>query len=253
MSFGVNEMRQHTDPRRGVDPFLPSRQYRGWGGHKRKVFLRGALLAGCCVLFGLSLTHAELPKIEIVGLFKERAAVKIDGRRRVLRAGQTSPEGVTLVSADSRGAVIESGGKRRTYSLGGQIGGRYSSPGRREATLWRNSSGMFSTVGSINGRTVDFLVDTGASVVAMSAGEARRLGIDYRFVGRKGSVQTASGIAIGYYFELDVVQVGGISQRNVPAVVIDGEMPERVLLGMSFLGQLEIVNTGRSLMLREKF
>jgi aspartyl protease family protein len=112
---------------------------------------------------------------------------------------------------------------------------------------------MFRTVGSINGLTVRFLVDTGATTLAINAAEARRLGIDYRFVGRKGVVQTAAGNVPAYHLNLDLVRVGDIIQRQVPAVVIEGDSPDHVLLGMSFLGRLEMENTGQALHLREKF
>ena len=105
----------------------------------------------------------------------------------------------------------------------------------------------------INGLPVGFLVDTGASSVAMNAGEARRLGIDFRVDGDSTYVSTASGVARAYRVRLDRVKVGAIELRNVEALVVDGSSPTEVLLGMSFLQRLELMNQGDHLTLRRKY
>ena len=112
---------------------------------------------------------------------------------------------------------------------------------------------MFQTTGSINGLPVQFLVDTGASSVAMNSAEARRLGIDYRVVGEETRVATASGIESAYAVNLERVKVGEIQLHNVAGVVIDGAQPQQVLLGMSFLGQLDMNNEGTVMTLRKKY
>lgn len=193
------------------------------------------------------------PDVRVVGLFNDRAVVLIDGKRRLLKAGQTSPEGVKLISATSESAVLEVDGRRMTGALDGRISARTRTAAVKEFQVWRDTRGMYTTVGSINGLTVSFLVDTGATQVAMNAGAARRLGIDYRVVGNPSAVKTASGVAKAWSVTLASVKVGDIMLRNIGAVVLDGAQPEQVLLGMSFLGRLEIDNDGHLLTLRQKY
>ena len=121
------------------------------------------------------------------------------------------------------------------------------------AKIWRDQSGGYTTVGSINGRTVNFLVDTGASAVAMHAGDAKRLGIQYRMEGDPIYVSTANGTAPAYEVTLDRVQVGKITLINVRGFVIDSPGSGRVLLGMSFLGRVKMEDQGTVLMLHRKF
>lgn len=193
------------------------------------------------------------PDVRVVGLFKDRAVVQIDGRQRILRVGQTSPEGVKLVSADSESAVLEVDGKEIKGTLDGRVSTRTKSPVVRDVQIRRNNQGMYTTVGSINGLPVPFLVDTGATQVAMNAAAARRLGIDFRVVGRRSAVTTASGVERAWAVVLDTVKVGDIQLRNVAGVVLEGKQPERVLLGMSYLGRLEINNTGSLMTLRKTY
>lgn len=207
------------------------------------------LLLLICLLVATAVTAGD---IVVLGLFKDKAVLTIDGNRRVLKRGERSPEGVRLVSADSEAAVLEIAGQTRRHLLGSHIGASYAAPAVREVRLWADSAGMFHTNGSINGYTVQFLVDTGATSVAMSAVEARRLGIDYRMSGRETTATTASGVARAWGIRLDAVRVGDILLRNVEATVLDGGFPRDVLLGMTFLGQLEMAREGSVLQLRQK-
>lgn len=192
-------------------------------------------------------------KITVVGLFKDTAIVVIDGRRRLLRSGDTSPEGVTLVSASSTEAVLEVDGERKRYTLGGQIGGSYAPPEQATVRIWPTPNRMYLVVGSINGYPVDFVVDTGATLVSLSGREARRLGIDYRVVGTPGRSSTASGIDKIFLVNLDRVRVGDIELRNVRGAVHDGDFPPATLLGMSFLGRVTMRQEGQVLELKKKF
>ena len=111
---------------------------------------------------------------------------------------------------------------------------------------------MYLTSGSVNGYTVDFMVDTGASVIAINGETAKRLGLDYLNANQIG-VRTASGVELAYSIELESVQLGDISLENVAAVVIDGPEPQRALLGMSFLNAFDMERKGERLDLRQKF
>lgn len=112
---------------------------------------------------------------------------------------------------------------------------------------------MFRTVGSINGYPVNFLVDTGASIVAMNSIQAKRLGIQYLLDGNPTMVSTAGGNVAAYNIRLKNVSVGQIKLQDIDAVIIEGAHPEDVLLGMSFLGRLNVKNENEVMMLETKF
>jgi len=207
------------------------------------------------LLFWLSSTPAwATMDIHVVALFKDRVVVMVDGKRHILSPGEASPEGVKLVSADSAGAVFEYQGKRLERRLDGRVRAAVKKRDTGEDVLvYRDSTGMFMTVGSINGLPVTFLVDTGATSVAMNSGQARRLGIDFHVDGDPTYVSTASDVVKAYRVKLDIVKVGSIQLRNVTGVVIEGAQPEDVLLGMTYLSRVEIVNKGDRLILRRKY
>jgi aspartyl protease family protein len=193
------------------------------------------------------------PDVRVLGLFRDRAVVLVDGKQRTLRVGQTSPEGLRLVAADSESALLEYEGEQFSGLLDGRVSTRTRPPATEEVQIWRNTQGMYATTGSINGLPVSLLVDTGATQVAMNAAQARRLGIDYRVVGTRAAITTASRLEPAWAVMLDAVKVGDIELRNVEGVVLEGAQPETVLLGMSYLGRLEIHNDGRLLTLQRKY
>lgn len=203
------------------------------------------------MLLGIGFPATAADQIVVVGLFKDRAVLEIDGTRRVLAAGERSPEGVLLVSADSDEAILEVDGERRRLALGTHIGGQFSTPEPKAAVqIWPDPTGMYTVSGSINGFAVDFLVDTGATTIAMNGVQARRLGLDYKLDSIEGRTHTASGEVTAYYLTLDRVRIGEIELRDVQAAVIDGEFPREVLLGNSFLNRLEMQRQGQMLELR---
>ena len=194
--------------------------------------------------------------VRVVGLFSDRAVLLVDGQQHLLKVGQTSPEGIKLISATSEEAVLLIDGQKINARLDGRVSAHKrtaAADAADEVQVWRNTSGMYTTVGSINGLPVSFLVDTGATAVAMNANQAKRLGIDYRVVGRQSGVTTASGIEHAWAVMLDTVKVGDLELHNVGAVVLEGAHPATTLLGMTFLGRLEIDNDGRLMTLRKKY
>lgn len=205
------------------------------------------------LLAGLLNNARAAPDVRVVGLFSGRAVVLIDGRQQVLKVGQSGPGGVKLLAADSESALLEIEGRKVQAHLDGRVTARKRTAVVQEVQVWRNNDGMYTTVGSINGLTVSFLVDTGASKVALNADEARRLGIDFRVSGTPTAVGTASGVARAWAVTLDTVKVGSLEVRNVDAVVLEGNNPRHALLGMTYLGRLEIDNDGRLMTLRKKY
>ena len=192
--------------------------------------------------------------VQVLGLFKDRAVVLLGDRQRVLRPGETSPEGVKLVSANAREAVLEVDGQRATYRLGSRISTRFAGADERETSVrvWPGEDGTYTVAGSIDGFPVTLLIDTGASKVAMNGAQAKRLGIDYRKIGKPSFAATASGVVKTYEVVLKRVRVGEIELQEVEAGVIDGPHPREVLLGMSFLDRLEMSRSGKALELRKR-
>jgi len=190
--------------------------------------------------------------IIVVGLFSDQAVLTINKQQRLLRVGNTSPEGVKLISATSRSAILEVEGIQEKYLLGSHIGSYYT-PAMLQpiVSIWPNN-GMYLTVGSVNGYSVDFLIDTGASAIAFNATTAKRLGLEY-LNAPTNMVQTASGIEMAYQVTLDQVQVGDIKLYNIDAIVLDGPHPERALLGMTFLRQVEIRRIDERMDLKKKY
>jgi len=191
--------------------------------------------------------------INVVGLFSDKALVEIDGgKARVLHAGQTTPEGIKLISANSDGAVFEIEGKRTAVQLGRSIGSHSTGGKKPMVTLVADISGHFVTPGSINGANTRFLVDTGATSVVMSVIEARRLGIQYLH-GVAGYASTAGGNVAAYRVVLNSVQVGDITLNQVDGVVLEGPGMPVALLGMSFLQRVEMKREGSTMTLIKQY
>lgn len=198
---------------------------------------------------------AAATDVSVVGLFANKAVVIVNGGKpRTMAVGETTPEGVRLISADSESATFEFDGKRETLRPGQQ--GVYSaSPsagsGRKKAVIMADSRGHFFTVGTVNGVSTRFMVDTGATAVTLSVQDAKRTGIDY-LAGIKVPTQTANGVALAYRVRLGSIEVGGITLNNVDAIVIDGNLPH-ALLGMSFLNRMERRSEGDTLTLIQRY
>jgi aspartyl protease family protein len=198
---------------------------------------------GFALLLCTGLAHAL--QIQVIALTNGKATLVVDASKpRTLAAGQVSPEGVRLLSANPESAVVEFEGRRHTLSLGTS----YRSAGAdapsatigRTVTITGDTRGHFLVSGLINGAaSVRFLVDTGASLVSISADDARRAGINY-LSGQRALTQTASGVAPVYRVKLDTVRIGDVVLYNVDAAVhTSGQLPI-ALLGMSFLNRMEM-------------
>lgn len=201
-----------------------------------KIFLSLLLVLFCQIGTAQTLT------VQVEALFPKSAVLKIDGQRKMLRAGQ-SFNGVTLVSAETNSATIRLNGKTQTLGLSQHIGSSYEEPTEQRITVARDSYGQYRTSILINGRSVLALVDTGASSMAMSGDQAKALGIDF-YGGQITRVSTASGISEAYSITLRSVSVGGITVENVRGSVIDGDYPSIVLLGMTYLSHVKMEEQG---------
>lgn len=194
-----------------------------------------------------------VPDIQVQGLMPNQAVVMIDGKQSILKVGKTGASGINLISADSKKAVLEWQGERFERTLDKQITSRFSAPAEKsEVRIEKASNNHYMTPGHINGRLVNFMVDTGAFAIAMNHNEADRLGIRWRD-GQRFMAATAGGGTPGYEVTLDSVSVGAITLRNVKGAVIVADMDADILLGMSFLSQTEMREEGNALVLRKKY
>ena len=207
------------------------------------------LLAILLTVVGSQVAATE---VRVKGLFKGSAVLVINGKQRLLKVGKTSPEGVRLIAADSKKAEVEVDGKRRVLSLSRQIGAAYKKAERAEVRIQSGYGGHYVTPGRINGQAVQFMVDTGATSVAMNLPTARRLGLNYR-AGTEIRVNTANGIAKAYKMMLRSVTVGSVKVDNVEATVTMGDFPTTILLGNSYLSRVDLNRDNGVLILTSKY
>lgn len=218
--------------------------------------LSGNLKASGIAMLLLS-APAMAADIAVHALFGGKAQISVDGGKPVmLSVGQTTPQGIKLLSADSSSAVIEFQGRRQTLTPGGsgRFGGGTGSASASSGSVVLNpdARGHYVTLGQINGGTVQFLVDTGATLIALPAAEARRLGINYSNAPR-GYTETANGKALAYRVKFDSVKVGDITLFGVDGVVLEGDGLKVTLLGMSFLNRTDMRRDGQTLTLVKRF
>ena len=190
--------------------------------------------------------------VQLVGTFGDQAAVlSVDGGDpKTVRAGQKFG-GVTVISVDKDRATVEIEGKRRTLRRGQNYSTRSSADERQSAVLAADGRGHFHAGRAINGGAMRFVLDTGATSIALPAADAVRLGLDYR-KGRPAMIHTANGPAPAWRVKLDTVRVGGIELQNVDALVLEQGL-DVALLGMSFLNRVEMFRSGDSMTLRRRF
>ena len=174
------------------------------------------------------------------GSLGHNALLVIDGRPRNVAVGATV-DGVRVVSVSGNEAVVEFKGQRVTLHLGDaqvNLGGKASEGIGKQIVLSAESGGHFYSGGTINGANVRFLVDTGATNVAMSQDEADRIGLDYK-KGQRGLTRTANGVVPIYKTQLTTVRIGDVQVYNVEATILPQPM-SHVLLGNSFLTRFQM-------------
>ncbi len=115
--------------------------------------------------------------------------------------------------------------------------------------LEADARGQYGAPVTINGVTMRGVVDTGATWVAMSSRAAKQMGITYRN-GRQVQLNTANGATSGYAVTLNAVTVGKLTLQQVPAVVIESDMP--ILIGASFLSRVSMTTDGRRMTLTKR-
>jgi aspartyl protease family protein len=188
--------------------------------------------------------------VSLSGTLGAKALLIIDGSPRTVEAGQTVA-GVKLLSVSGNDAVVEVDGHRQTLSLGGAQVNLGTDSNGGLIVLKAGSGGHFIAAGTINGRAVNFLVDTGATYVALGAAQAQSLGIDFLH-GQRGTGHTANGPVVMYRVALTSVQLGEVMVYNVEAVVLPQPM-DQVLLGNSFLSHFEMKRNNDTMTLTKRY
>jgi aspartyl protease family protein len=200
-------------------------------------------------LFSVPLFAAD---VGLAGLFPGKALLTINGGApRIVAVGVVTEEGVKVLSIEGETATIEIDGKKRVMRVGQNVAAQSSGKGPATAVLTADGRGHFLTAGNINGTTVRFLVDTGASMISLGASDARRIGIDAS-KGQPGVANTANGQTAVSRVKLDTVRVGEIVMNNVDALVHQQDMPV-ALLGMSFLNRMEMQRDGDTMTLKKRY
>lgn len=200
---------------------------------------------------GLSAAPLAAQTVALTGSLGSKALLVIDGTPRTVAVGATA-DGVRLVSLADGRAVVDIGGRRQTLVLGGsQV--MVGSPGKGggRIVLSAGDGGHYVTSGQINGTTVQFMVDTGATAVAMTVAEANRIGLNYQ-QGQRVMLSTANGNVPAHRVRLNSIRIGDVEVSGVEAVVAPRDMPY-VLLGNSFLSRFQMKTENNVLTLERQF
>lgn len=190
-------------------------------------------------------------EVGLAGVMGSKALLMVNGGEpQSVVVGQTVG-GVKLVAIQGDQVIVEIGGKKRPLRVGQHAVGAVSADGSGKVTLTADGQGHFYTTGTINGTSVRFIVDTGATMVSLGTADAKRIGIDPSR-GVKGMSDTANGQSVVTKVKLDTVRVGDITLYNVDALIHQGELPA-ALLGMSFLNRMEMQRDGSTMTLKKRF
>ena len=193
--------------------------------------------------------------VALAGMLGTKALLVINGSAPKTVAAGESHQGITVVSTAGDQATIEQNGKRHTLRVGEapvNAGGSSVSAGRgTRITLAESGGGHFMTAGQINGRAVQFMVDTGATTIAMGIVDAERAGINYKN-GQQVRMTTANGETMGWRVRLASVRVGDVEIFDVEGVVTQQAMPF-LLLGNSFLSRFDMRRDNNVMVLNKRF
>jgi len=202
----------------------------------------------CLFLLSLAVAaHAQ--SVTAIALFNNRAMITVDdSKAKIVQAG-SSYKGVKLISANTDEAVVEVDGQRQTLILDGTVvlskplASKPASSYASSITMYENELGFFEHAGKVNGKSLNFLVDTGANIVVLSSNEADNIGLDYK----NGTKSFATTL-----ISLDEISLGGIVLKNVEAGVIVGRYPHKPLLGMTFLSKVDMNRSGNKMVLKRR-
>ena len=209
--------------------------------------------ASAVLLFACGAVHSET--VALAGMLGSKALLVVNGGApKTVAAGDTH-QGVKVISTSGDQAVVEQSGKRVSLRVGEapvSLGGLSATAGRgSRIVLVAGTGGHFMTSGQINGKAVQFMVDTGATSIAMSSADADRAGINFKN-GQPVHLSTANGISQGFRIKLNSVRVGDVEIFDVDAVVTQQSMPY-MLLGNSFLTRFQMIRENDQMTLVKRY
>lgn len=213
-----------------------------------RVSCHSTLLAA--IFFSLS-PVAMAQEVGLAGIMGSKAMLMINGGEpQAVQIGQ-SLDGVKVLSVQGDQVMIEIGGKKRPLRVGQYAVGAANGDGSGKIVMTADGQGHFYTTGTINGTSVRFIVDTGATMISLGMNDARRVGVDFNR-GEKSMSNTANGQAVVSKVQLATVRIGDVTLHNVDALIHQTDMPV-ALLGMSFLNRMEMLRDGSTMTLKKRF
>jgi len=212
----------------------------------RSVIFFLALFAGAAVF---------AQSVALQGMLGSKALLIVDGSAPKSVAPGESHQGVKVISTSGDQAVLEIGGKRHTLRVGeapASVGKGGGAPARgSRIVLTAGSGGHFMSQGAINGQAVNFMVDTGATSIAMGVPDAQRIGLNYK-AGQLGYGSTANGTVTLWHVKLASVRIGDVEIHDVDASVLPTAM-QHVLLGNSFLTRFQMKRDNDQMVLERRY
>lgn len=212
------------------------------------------LLISLLALFLLTPSHAQTT-VKAIALFNNKAMLSVDGgKAKIIKEGN-SYKGVRLLSSNTDQAVVQINGKKETLTLNSTVSLSNSLDTKikpkTSIQLSADADGFFRSDGKINGRSLNFLVDTGANLVVLSSVQANKIGLEYKH-GTPSRAVTASGTTPMYAIQVEEISFGGLELTNINAGVIEGSFPVIPLLGMTFLSRLNMTRNGNIMKLTKR-
>lgn len=207
------------------------------------------IVLGCCLWLASGFALADT--LRVLLLMDAGARLELNGKTFFLKVGETSSDGLELLSSSTESAQVRYQGQTRELKVGREISTQFKKAELAELRLATVAGGHYLVRGKVNGKITDMMIDTGATSVAMNRHHAARLGISYRDAPRV-PVSTASGQAVGYAIQLESVTTGDIQVFNVKAIIIDADFPEIILLGNSFLTRVDMQVDNGVMILRSR-
>ncbi len=194
---------------------------------------------------------AQAQAVALAGILGSKALLVVDANPPKAVGAGDEYQAVKVLAVTKDEATIEVNGARRTLRLGEapvSVGARGGS-GKR-IVLMADSRGHFVNTGTINGRVMQYMVDTGATTISIGRSDADRMGLNYQR-GEPVRMNTANGVAQGWRMRLDSVRLGDVEVLGVDAIVTPQPMPY-VLLGNNFLTQFQMTRLNDQMVLEKR-
>lgn len=194
--------------------------------------------------------------VALTGMLGSKALLVINGGAPKALAANESHQGVRLLQLNGDSAVVDVQGQRQTLRLGeapvsiGSRGGAGGASRSNRLVLQADSRGHFIDRGLINGQAMQYMVDTGASTIAIGRNDAERMGLAFE-QGTPVMMRTANGTAQGWRIKLNSVRVGEMDLYDVEAIVAPQSMPY-VLLGNNLLSHFQMTRKGTEMVLERR-